>query len=70
MPHQQTFMSWLIDRALGPKVGICVDTMGLGKTHEILSGMLALDYLDAKLNQSSPKPILLVVPHNASRLYK
>lgn len=41
LPHQKIFLAWALNRLYHTKGGICANAMGMGKSHQIISMILA-----------------------------
>lgn len=64
MGHQAVFLHWALTQEQSPiRGGICADACGMGKTHEIMSLIIA-GQITGKINREKPLPTLLVVPAN------
>jgi len=65
--HQVIFLQWALHMELVFGGGICGDAVGLGKTHEFISLIIAGNlYLQRRREESDPpiRPTLVVCPHS------
>lgn len=65
--HQIVFLAWALKQARVMEGGLCADGMGMGKTHEIISLILALPLVEHRRRQQGRvipvgRPTLIVAP--------